>query len=147
MSLKKKIDEAFKDAMRQRDSVRLNALKLLKNEIKLREKEAKSDLDEGEILRIVAKQIKQRDESISQYKDAGRDDLVDQEAAEKEVLSVFMPRQLTDEELAETLDRIIAETGASSPKDMGKVMKAAMAELAGRADGKKVSEMVRARLA
>ncbi len=147
MSLKNRINEAFKDAMRQKERARLNALKLLRNEIKLKEKGSKAELDDGEILRLLAKQIKQRDESIAQYNEAGRDDLAAEERAEKEALAEFMPRQLTDDEIGEALDRIIADTGASSPKDMGRVMKAAMAELAGKADGKKVSDMVRARLA
>lgn len=147
MSLKNRINEAFKDAMRKKEKARLNALKLLRNEIKLKEKSSKAELDDGEILRLLAKQIKQRDESIAQYNEAGRDDLAAEERAEKEALAEFMPRQLTDDELGEVLSRIIAATGASSPKDMGRVMKAAMAELAGKADGKKVSEMVRARLA
>lgn len=146
VGVKSDIEAAFKEAMRRKDSVRLNAIKLLRNEINLKEKESGGELSDGDIARVVAKQIKQRDDSIAQYREGGREDLAEVEEAEKAVLAEFQPPQLTDQEIGEVLDRIIGETGASSPGEMGKVMKAAMAELGGRADGKKVSEMAKARL-
>jgi uncharacterized protein YqeY len=108
--------------------------------------ELKHPLSEAELLAVINSQAKQRRDSVAEYQKAGRQDLASKEEEELSVLLSFLPAQLAPEELEAEVARIIAQVGASSPKDMGKVMKTAMAELAGRADGKVVQEIVRRRL-
>jgi hypothetical protein len=146
VSLYDDIDQAFKQALRSGDKTRLSAMRLLRSALKLREVEERRKLDDAEILRTLASQVKQRQESIEQFRQGGREDLVRQEEAELVALKALMPQQLSREDLEREVEAVVAATGAAGPKDMGRVMKEAMARLAGRADGKLVSELVKARL-
>jgi uncharacterized protein YqeY len=146
MSLQKEISTALKDAMRAKDEVKLTSLRLVLTNIKNREKEVRRSLEDQEVMAVISSQIKQRRESIEQYREAGREDLAEVEESELKVLQGFMPEQLSQEEMEKALDEIIAEVGAVSVKDMGKVMKGAMAKLAGRADGRAINAMVKAKL-
>lgn len=147
MSLKSKITDDMKDAMRARDSKRLGAIRLLLAAMKQREVDERIELSDSDIVAIIEKEVKKRRDSIAQYQAAKRQDLVDAEAAEIEVLSAYLPRQLADDELAREIDQAVAESGAAAPADIGKVMGVLKKRLAGRADMSKVSALVRSRLA
>jgi uncharacterized protein len=146
MSLQEQISAALKDAMRARDEAKMITLRLVLAAIKKREKEARSLLEDQEVISVITTQIKQRRESIEQYRKAGREDLAQTEEKELQILQGYMPEQVSEEEISNTLDEIIAEVGAVSMKDMGKVMKAAMAKLAGKAEGGAINAMVKAKL-
>lgn len=146
MSLQEQISAALKDAMRARDEVKMATLRLVLTAIKNREKEARSLLEDQEVISVITIQIKQRRESIEQYRQAGREDLAQREESELQILQGYMPEQVSEEEISNTLDEIIAEVGAVSMKDMGKVMKAAMAKLAGKAEGGAINAMVKEKL-
>lgn len=146
MSLQEQISAALKDAMRARDEVKMATLRLVLTAIKKREKEARSLLEDQEVISVIITQIKQRREAIEQYQKAGREDLAQREESELQILQGYMPEQVSEEEISNTLDEIIAEVGAVSMKDMGKVMKAAMAKLAGKAEGGAINAMVKEKL-
>lgn len=146
MSLQEEISGALKDGMRAKDEAKLASLRLVLTAIKKKEKEVRRSLEDPEVIAVVSSQIKQRRESIDQYRKAGRQDLADVEEREIQVLQNFMPEQLSEEEMSQAVDEVIAEVGAASIKDMGKVMKATMAKLAGRADGRAINAMVKAKL-
>ena len=146
MSLQEQISAALKDAMRARDEVKMATLRLVLTAIKNREKEARSLLEDQEVISVITSQIKQRRDSIEQYQKAGREDLAQTEEKELQILQGYMPEQVSEEEISSTLDKIIAEVGAVSMKDMGKVMKAAMAKLAGKAEGGAINAMVKEKL-
>jgi hypothetical protein len=146
MSLQETIRAALKDAIRARDEVRMSSLRLVMSAVKLKEKDVRHPLGDEETLGVISSQIKQRREAIEQYRTAGRQDLVTAEENELQVLQGFMPEQLSGEELERAVEEIIAEVGAVGMKDMGKVMKTAMAKLAGRADGSAVHALVRSKL-
>ena len=146
MSLQEQISAALKDAMRARDEVKMATLRLVLTAIKNREKEARSLLEDQEVISVITTQIKQRREAIDQYQKAGREDLAQREESELQILQGYMPEQVSEEEISNTLDEIIAEVGAVSMKDMGKVMKAAMAKLAGKAEGGAINAMVKEKL-
>jgi uncharacterized protein YqeY len=146
MSLQEQISAALKDAMRARDEVKMATLRLVLTAIKNREKEARSLLEDQEVISVIITQIKQRREAIEQYQKAGREDLAQREESELQILQGYMPEQVSEEEISNTLDEIIAEVGAVSMKDMGKVMKAAMAKLAGKAEGGAINAMVKEKL-
>jgi len=146
MSLQEEISAALKDAMRARDEAKMSTLRLVLTAIKKREKEARSLLEDQDVVSVIASQMKQRRESIEQYRKAGREDLAQTEENELHILQGYMPEQVSEEEISKTLDEIIAEVGAVSMKDMGKVMKAAMAKLAGKAEGGAINAMVKAKL-
>jgi uncharacterized protein YqeY len=130
--------------MKARDTARLSALRMLKAAIMNKGVEKGRDLEDPEVLHVVASLVKQRRDSIEQFGKAGRTDLVEKETGELNVLQAYLPPSATPEEIAAAVAEAIAETGASSPKDMGKVMKAVMPRLAGKnADGKAVNEAVR----
>ncbi len=146
MSLQEQISAALKDAMRARDEVKMSTLRLVLTAIKKREKEARSLLEDQEVISVITTQIKQRRESIEQYRQSGREDLAQTEESELQILQGYMPEQVSEEEISNTLDEIIAEVGAASMKDMGTVMKAAMAKLAGKAEGGAINAMVKEKL-
>ncbi|RLB05694.1 MAG: GatB/YqeY domain-containing protein [Deltaproteobacteria bacterium] len=146
MSLLDQIHSDLKEAMKAKDSIRLGALRLILTAVKNKEKELRRELEEREVLQIVSNQIKQRKDSIEQYRKGGREDLVQKEEQELEILQAYMPQQLSEEELEKLVTETIKEVGATSVKDLGKVMKAIMPRIAGRADGKVVNQMVRAQL-
>lgn len=147
MSLKQRINDDMKAAMRARESERLGTIRLLMAAIKQREVDERIELDDAGVLAVVEKLIKQRKDSISQFQQAGRTDLVDKESAELAVLQVYMPAALSDAEVAAEVAKAVAETGAAGPQDMGKVMAVLKPRLAGRADMSAVSGQVKAALA
>ena len=147
MSLKDQITEDMKSAMRAKEVTRLGAIRLLLAAIKQREVDERVVVDNAGVVAIVEKLIKQRKDSISQFATAGRDDLVAIEAAEMEILQVYLPAQLTDAEVETAVAAAVAATGASGPQDMGKVIGALKSQLAGKADMSKVSTLVKAALA
>lgn len=148
MSLKTKIDEDIKVAMRNKEKDELRALRAIKSMILLAETEkgAQEELSEDAEMRLLTKAAKQRSESLQLFKEQGRDDLAEKERAELEVIERYLPKQLSEQELEEELQKIIAQTGAQGPQDMGKVMGVASQQLAGRADGKLMAGKVRALL-
>jgi uncharacterized protein YqeY len=145
--LKERIQEDMKNAMRARDAASLGAIRLLQAAIKQKEVDERVVADDAAVLAIVEKLIKQRKDSISQFEQAGRKDLVDKEKAELDLLSAYLPQQMSEAEIAAAINAAIAATGVAGPQGMGKVMAALKATLAGRADMSKVSGLVKARLA
>jgi uncharacterized protein YqeY len=142
------LNAAIADAMRRHNAVRLSTLRMLKAGLMNREVERGRALDEAEALQVVASLVKQRKDSIEQFAKGGRQDLVDKESAEIEVLTEYLPPAADPAVVERAVAEAIQETGATSPKDKGRVMKAAMARLAGQSvDGKTVNELVRQRLA
>jgi uncharacterized protein YqeY len=133
--------------MRAKDSARLSTLRLLTAAIKQREVDERIELDDAAVLAVIEKMLKQRRESITQFEKGARADLADAEKAEMRVLSAYLPAQMGDAEIQKEIDAVIAASGASGAKDMGKVMGALKGKLAGRADMGKVSALVKARLA
>ncbi|MEZ5612241.1 MAG: GatB/YqeY domain-containing protein [Rhodocyclaceae bacterium] len=146
MSLKNQITEDMKSAMRAKDAPRLSAIRMLLAAIKQREVDERIELDDGAVLGVVEKLIKQRRDSVSQYEGAGREDLASAERFEIEVLSAYMPAALSDAEVEAAVAAAIVESGAAAPADMGKVMAIVKPRLAGRADMGKVSALVKAGL-
>ena len=135
-------------AMRAKDSVRLATLRMAKAALMNREVERGRALDDAESLQVIASLIKQRRDSIEQFRNGGREDLATKEEAELAILEAYLPPPIDPDELDRLVTEAIAESGATSPKDMGRVMKAAMAKIAGRnVDGKAVSELVKGKLA
>lgn len=147
MSLKARVSEDMKAAMKARDSARLGAVRLLLAAIKQREVDERIELSDADVLSVIEKMLKQRRDSISQYQSAGRQDLVDQENFEVQILSAYMPQQASEAEIAAEIDKAFASSGAKGMADMGKVMAALKLTLAGRADMGKLSALVKARLA
>ena len=143
MSLYDTIDSDLKGALKSKDSIRVSTLRMVRTALKNKEVELRRKLDEPEILRIFAQQAKQHKDSIEQYERGGRHDLADKEKQELAILESYLPSQLGEEELRSVIKAIIAETGASGVKDIGKVMKEAMVRLAGKADGKIVNKIVK----
>ena len=146
MSLKAQLTSDMKDAMRAKQSERLGVIRLILAAIKQIEVDTRKDLDEAAVLAVLEKQIKQRKESIRQFSDAGRDDLVAKEQAEMELLQPYLPEQLSEAELDALIDEIIAATGAESIKDMGKVMGQLKGRAAGRVDMGAAGARIKARL-
>ena len=147
MSLKVRITDDMKAAMRAKETARLGTIRLLLAAIKQKEVDERAELDDVAISSIVEKLIKQRKDSISQFQAAGRDDLVATEQAELTVLQAYLPEQLSPAEIEAAVVAAIAEAGAASPKDMGKVMGLLKPRLAGRADMGQVSALIKSRLA
>lgn len=146
--LKSKISADLKEAMKAKDKTRLGAIRMLLAAIQTEETEGtKHELTDDEVLKVIAREIKKRRESAEIYTQNGREDLAETELAEVAALEVYQPEQLSDEEVAKLIDEAVAETGATSMKEMGQVMKLATEKAAGRADGKRLSAAVRARLA
>jgi uncharacterized protein YqeY len=146
MSLKERIQEETKAAMRGGDKRRLGAIRLISAAIKQREVDERIELDDAQVIATLDKMAKQRRESIEQYQKAGRDDLVEQEQFELAVLQEFLPTPLTDTEIDALIEAALSETGAASMKDMGKVMGVLKPKLQGRADMGAVSGRIKARL-
>jgi hypothetical protein len=147
MSLKDRINDDMKAAMRARETARLGTIRLLLAAIKQREVDERVALDDAAITAVIDKMIKQRKDSISQFEAAGRTDLADNESAEVAVLSAYMPAQLSEAEVAAEVQAAVAQAGAAGPQDMGKVMGVLKPKLAGRADMTAVSALVKAALA
>ena len=148
MSLIDEVSAAIADAMRKQEAARLSALRMLKAALMNREVEKSRRLDDAESLQVVSSLVKQRRDSIEQFVKGGRQDLADKEAAEIAILEHYLPPPVDPGVLERAVADAIAETGATSPKDMGRVMKAAMARLSGQTvDGKLVNELVKKKLA
>jgi uncharacterized protein YqeY len=146
MSLRQKIEDDLKAAMKAREEARLSTLRLLKSAVKYREIELGKTLDDAEVVVVVNSLTKQRRDAADQFRAGGRPDAADKEEAEIVVLKEFLPEQLSRAEVAELVDKAVADTGASGPKDMGLVMKRLKETIAGRADGRTLSELVKERL-
>ncbi len=145
MSIQERLTEAMKMAMKARDSLRLNTIRMARTALKNAEIEARKELDEAAAIKVLSTLVKQRREAAEAYRQT-RPDLAEKEEQELAILQEFLPAPLTEKELADIISAAINETGASSMRDMGAVMKQVTARTTGRADGKKVSEMVRQRL-
>lgn len=146
MSLKLRITEDMKQAMRAKETSRLGAIRLLQSAIKQREVDERIEVTDQHIIEIIEKMLKQRRDSINQYEAANRHDLADVEKLEMAVLQEYLPQQLTEEEIKALLDQVIADTGAADVKDMSKVMAAIKPLVVGRADMAKISTLIKARL-
>lgn len=142
MGLAERITEELKAAMREKDQLRMDTLRMLKSDIKNAEIDKHSVLSDEEILSIVQRSIKKRRDSIEMYKTGGRQDLVDRETREATILAAYLPEQMGEEEIRALAKEAIAQSGASSKKDMGKVMGALMPKVKGKADGKLVQQVV-----
>lgn len=141
------IRDGVKQAMRDRDTERRDALRLLVAAIDNARIEARHELDDDEVMRVLQREAKQRRDSIEEYEKAGRDDLVASEQTELDIINEFLPAGLTPDELTALVDETIAEVGAAGPDDLGKVMGPLMGKIAGRADGREANALVRERLA
>jgi uncharacterized protein len=146
MELNNRIEQEMIKAAKAKEKIRLSALRMMKNAIHNKEIDLKREVTEAEFLQVLAAMVKQRKDSIEQFEKAGRMDLVEKETSELKVVQEFMPQQFSEEDLTAAIEKAIQETGATSPRDMGKVMKALVPVISGRADGKVVSEKVKARL-
>jgi uncharacterized protein YqeY len=141
--LAERIDKEMKEAARAKDKRRLGTLRMLKSAMKYREIEVSKTLEDADIVAVVGTLIKQRRDSAAQYTAGGRPELAQNENEEIKILEAFLPRQLTDDELAALVQEAIAASGAKGPREMGAVMKALMPKVAGKAEGKRVSDAVR----
>ncbi|KKY01057.1 aspartyl-tRNA amidotransferase [Paraclostridium benzoelyticum] len=146
MSLKAKLQEDLKLAMKNKDTVKKSVVTLIRAEIKQREVDTRTELGDDEIIDVITKQLKQRRDAKTEFAKASRDDLVQEAEAEIEVLMEYLPQQLSKEELNEIVKDTISEVGATSMKDMGKIMAAIKPKTKGRADGKMINELVKSNL-
>ena len=147
MSLREIINEDVKSAMKAKETKKRDALRLLTSAFKQIEVDERKDLSDDDIIKIIQKQVKTRNDSIVQYKEAGRDDLMQIELDEIAFYMPYLPAQMSDEELSSAVGEVISKVGATTMKDMGKVMGMASKELAGKADGKRINAMVKKLLA
>lgn len=147
MEIREKILADMKDAMRARDSVKLEAIRFLQSAIKYKEVELRPNpITSEDVIGVVKKLVKQRKESIEQFQQASRQDLVDKELAELKVLEVYLPQQMTREQIEAVVSQVIEQLQAKTIKDMGAVMKETLAKTAGAADNKTISEVIKAKL-
>ena len=146
VNLKEKINSEMISAAKARDKIRLSTIRMIKAALHNKEIDLKRELNDEELLQVLSSIVKQRKDSIEQFGKAGRTDLVEKEEEELKVVQGFMPEQLSEEEIETEIEKAIEEVGAVSIKEMGKVMKVVMSKLTGRADGKIVSEKVKAKL-
>lgn len=142
MSLSERLNEDMKRAMKNQDKFSLSVIRMIRSAIKNVEIDQKKTLDDNEVLDILNREIKQRKDSLHEFEKAGRDDLAESLKKEIEVIAVYMPEQLTEEEIRAVVQQTIQETGASSKADLGKLMSALMPKVKGRADGKLVNQLV-----
>ena len=146
-SLHDRLSEDLKHAMKARDQLRMDTIRMIKSALFNKEFELKKELDEAEMSRVLTVLVKQRKEAAEQYQKAKRDELAEKELKEIVIVEGYLPRALSQEEITQIIESVVQETGAATAKDMGNVMKAVMAKLAGQAvDGKLISDLVRARL-
>ena len=143
MSLKEQLKEDLKTAMRDKDVVKRDSIRAINTMIKQIEVDERKELNDEDVIKLIQKGIKQREESISQYKAASRDDLVALEQAQVDIFMLYLPAQISEEELEAGMKEIISQVGATSMKDIGKVMGNATKRFAGVADGKRINEMVK----
>lgn len=143
MSLKEQLKDDLKTAMRDKNIVKRDSIRAINTMVKQIEVDERKELNDEDIIKLLQRGIKQREESIAQYKAASRDDLIEKEQGQIDVFSSYLPKQLSDEELESTMKDIIQSVGATSMKDMGKIMGPAKAKIGGSADGKRINEMVK----
>jgi uncharacterized protein YqeY len=146
MSLSQRLNETMKEAMRAKDSLRLNTIRQIRTSVKNKEIDERRELDDQEIIGVISMLVKQRKESAQLYREGARPELAEKEEQELAVLQEFLPAQLGEEEIRSIIEEAVTETGAASVKDMGKVMKVVTGRTLGRADGRLVSELVKVRL-
>jgi len=142
MNLSERLNDDMKQAMRSQEKFKLTTIRMIRASIKNLEIDLKRSLDDNEVLDILSREIKQRKDSLQEFEKAGRDDLAKDIAAEIDIISVYLPAQLTEEEIKVIVQQTLQETGASSKAEMGKVMTALMPKVKGRADGKLVNTLV-----
>ena len=141
MTLRDRLEEDIKDSMRQRDRARVDALRFLKFAVQAVEKERQETLDDPAMVEVVSKQVNDRRDSVKAFRDGGRDELADKEAADLAVLEEYLPPQLSQDEIVTLVRDIVAEVGATGPRDRGKVMGRLMPQVRGRADGAEVNRL------
>ncbi len=143
MALKEQLAQDLKSSMKNKETIRKNTVQMIRTAILQIEKDKKVTLEDEDILDVIAKQLKQRKDVLPEYEKSGREDLISQLKEEMDVLMGYLPKQLTDKELRPIVEAAVKETGASSMRDMGKVMAAVMPQIKGRADGKAVNAIVK----
>jgi uncharacterized protein len=146
MDIRQRLDEDLKAAMRAKDSVRLETVRNVRGAMRAREIDSGKELDDQEITKLIRGLVKQREDSIAQYREGGRSDLVERESAEKALLEAYLPAAASGADVERVVAEVVAELGATSIKDMGRVMKAALERLGPAADGKLVSAAVKSKL-
>ena len=146
MTLSERINNDLKEAMKSKDSFRLSVIRMIKGAMQLEKNSPREELTDDDVIKVIAKQIKMRKESITQFEKAGRDDLVKQNKKELEILSSYMPEQLSEEELNKIIDKVFAEVKPASVKDIGLIMKSISPLIKGRADMSHVNALIRERL-
>lgn len=145
--MKKKLLEDLKEAMKEKNEIKKNAIQMTRAGILQIEKDTGTELTDEQIIELIAKEVKKRKDSIGDYEKGGREDLVNQIKEEIKYLEIYLPVQLTKEEIAQIVKEIIEKTGATSMKDMGKIMKEAKEKIGAKADGKSINEVVKEQLA
>jgi hypothetical protein len=146
MNLDERLVEEMKQAMKSNDKLRLSTIRMIRSASKNKEIELRKKLEDEEIVKVIQVMVRKGEESVEQFQTGGRMDLVEKEKREIEILKSFLPQPLSQEEIREIIDQSIQETQASSPKDIGKVMKAVMPKIGGKADGKLINQLVKERL-
>ena len=144
--LKEKLLEDLKESMKEKQVLRKNVVQMIRAAILQVEKDKQIELNDNQVLEIIAKESKKRKDSLADYEKSGREDLINQVKEEIKIISEYLPKQLTKEEITEIVKQVIEETGATSMKDMGKVMKASKEKMGASADGKTINEIVRGML-
>lgn len=147
MSLKEKLDQEMKNALKERDRTRLSTIRLIRDAIKNREiDQGREELDDNGVIKVISTMVRKGEDAVEQFKRGGRQDLVDEESQQLEVLRGFLPQQLSKDEIRSLINEAVGEAKAVDMRDLGKVMRMLMPKVSGRADGKTVNEMVRERL-
>ena len=146
MSLEEKLVEEMKQAMKSNDKLRLSTIRMIRSALKNKEIELRKKLEDEDIVKVVQVMVRKGEESVEQFQAGGRMDLVEKEKREIEILKSFLPQPLSQEEILKIIDQSIQETQASSPKDIGKVMKSVIPKIGGKADGKLINQLVKEKL-
>ncbi len=146
MNLEEKIAEEMKQALKTGDKARLSTIRMIRSSLKNKEIELRRKLEDEDVIKVIQGMVRKGEESLEQFQSGGRKDLVEKEQTEIEILKSFLPQPLSQEEMIKVIDETIRETQASSLKDLGKVMKAIMPKLGGKADGKIINQLVKERL-
>jgi len=146
MSLEERLVEEMKQAMKSNDKLRLSTIRMIRSGLKNKEIELRKKLEDEDIIKVIQVMVRKGEESVEQFQTGGRMDLVEKEKREIEILKSFLPQPLSQEEILKIIDQSIQETQASSPKDIGKVMKSVIPKIGGKADGKLINQLVKERL-
>ena len=146
MSLEERLVEEMKQAMKSNDKLRLSTIRMIRSTLKNKEIELRKKLEDEDVVKVIQVMMRKGEEAVEQFQAGGRADLVEKEKKEMEILKSFLPQPLSQEEIVKIIDQSIQETQASSPKDIGKVMKAVMPKIGGKADGRLINQLVKERL-